>query len=444
MSIRRDGSSKFPSANKFGTFPSIAVGWVISEENFLKDSKWVDFLKLRASWGQIGNDNIPFDAQFTTIQNYYTVQGQGQDVVLGQAPSQIGNTGLIWETVEDFNVGVDAQFFGQKLDVSVDFYDRTSSDMLMQKALLSYNGAGFGRQWANIGAMSVRGVDLAIGFNDREGDFKYGLSLNVTRSQTTMDRLADGEAIWEGNDQRLGLLTYTAEGGTVGAFYGFVTDGIFQNQTEINSHTDEYGNLIQPNARPGDFRFRDLNGDGLLTAEGDRRVIGSPEADFTFGFTFTASYKGFDLRALVTGSVGNELLTPIWAYTHSGSSNYNSYAGLYEDAWSGEGSTNAQPRIANVDPNQNFRYSDYYISDGSYVRMKSIQLGYSLPARWSEAIKMQSARVFVSSENLFTITNYEGLDPDVGPYYNNALLRGVNWGNYPLPRIISFGLNLTL
>ncbi|MBT7094932.1 MAG: hypothetical protein HN936_16920 [Bacteroidetes bacterium] len=259
-----------------------------------------------------------------------------------------------------------------------------------------------------------------------------------------MTELADGEAIWEGNDQRLGMLTYTGIGGPVGAFYGFVTDGIFQNEIDINNHSDDSGNVLQPTAKPGDFKFKDLNGDGKITADGDRTIIGSPEALFSFGLNLQLNYRSFDLKMLITGTYGNEVLTPIWAYTHSGSSNYNSYKGLIYDAWSGEGTSDTQPRIANVDANQNFRYSDFYVSDGSYARLKSLQIGYELPDEWYRKLNIDKLRVYVSAENLFTLTGYEGLDPDMGPFYSNILLRGVNWGNYPLPRIMFLGLSVSL
>jgi hypothetical protein len=258
-----------------------------------------------------------------------------------------------------------------------------------------------------------------------------------------MKDVADGESIWEGNDQRLDLLTYTAENSPIGSFYGFVTDGIFQNEMEVINHTDEFGNILQPAAQPGDFRFKDLNGDGRITPEGDRKIIGSPDAWFTFGINLGADYRGFDFKALFTGSYGNEILTPIMAYTHSGGADYNSYKGLIDDAWNGEGSSNSQPRISNNDPNLNFRYSDYYISDGSYIRLKSLQIGYSLPSIWLDKININKARLVFSAENIYTLTNYHGLDPDIGPYYSNILLRGVDWGNYPLPKSFVIGFNIS-
>jgi TonB-linked SusC/RagA family outer membrane protein len=441
-SIRRDGSSKFPESNRWATFPSVSVGWVASQESFLQKYDWLYLLKIRAAWGQIGNDGIPYWAQYSTISNYYYALGTDQQVLLGKGPDQVGNNKLKWETVEDFNIGLNMEVFNGKLAGSFDFFHRNTRDMLMQKSLLGYMGAGYGRQWANVGSMEIQGWEFDIKHrNTSSMGVKYSIGINVSQSLSTMENVADGESIWEGNDQRLDLLTYTAENSPIGAFYGYVTDGIFQNEAEVINHTNEFGSILQPAAQPGDFKFVDLDGDGRITPEGDRKIIGSPDAVFTFGFNVGLSYKGVDFRALFTGSYGNEIITPIMAYTNSGAADYNSYQGLFEDAWNGEGSTNTQPRISNNDPNLNFRYSDYYISDGSYLRMKSLQVGYTLPQNWTSKIRMKALRLTLNAENIFTLTNYEGLDPDIGPYSSNILLRGVDWGNYPLPRAFTVGLN---
>jgi TonB-linked SusC/RagA family outer membrane protein len=441
-SVRRDGSSKFPVSNRWATFPSVSLGWNLSEEAFLT-AAWVDILKLRASWGQIGNDGIPYWAQYSTIADYHYVLGVNQQVLLGKGPDQVGNSKLKWETVEDINIGLDYELLNGKLSGSFDVFRRNTRDMLMQKSLLGYMGAGFGRQWANVGSMESQGIEFNISHRNTLDKFRYQVGLNITHTNSTMKNVADGETILDGNDQRLDMLTYTAENSPIGAFYGYVTDGIFQNETEVINHTDEFGHILQPSAQPGDFRFVDINGDGRITAEGDRKIIGNPDADFTFGLNLGLSYGNLDLRCLVTGSYGNDIITPIMAYTHSGSADYNSYAGLYADAWSGEGTSVTQPRISNNDPNLNFRYSDYYISDGSYIRLKSVQLGYTFPPSWTSSVGIDALKIFLNAENLVTLTGYEGLDPDIGPYAYNILLRGVDWGNYPLPGKITLGLNLS-
>jgi len=442
-SIRRDGSSKFPESNRWATFPSVSAGWIVSEESFIPEFDWLNMFKVRGSWGQIGNDGIPYEAQFSTIANYYYTIGTDQQVVLGKGPEQVGNSNLQWETVEDINFGADIEVYDGKLRGTFDIFSRNTENMLMQKSLLGYMGAGYGRQWANVGSMDTKGWEFDITHKNTIGLWKYNVGVNVSQSRSTMKNVADGEAIWEGNDQRLDMLTYTAENSPIGAFYGYVTNGIFQNEVEVLNYTDEFGNVLQPSAQAGDFKFKDLNGDGRITPEGDRKTIGSPDAKFTYGINLGLTYRWVDFRCLFTGSYGNEIVTPLMAYSNSGIADYNSYGGLNADAWSSENLTNSQPRISNNDPNQNFRYSDYYVSDGSYLRMKSLQLGFTLPSVWANIIKVKTAKLTLNAENIFTITKYKGLDPDIGPYSSNILLRGVDWGNYPLPRTFTVGLNVS-
>lgn len=440
--FRADGSSKFPTENQWAFFPSLSAGWLISEEPFIKDNiSWIEFLKIRGAWGQIGNQNIPLDARQSNLDNVYYVSGPDQSVRVGVAPGSIGNDQLIWETIEDINVGVDMSLFRGKIDLSFDAYQRNIKDMLLTKPLPAYLGLGFDEQWANVGTMETKGFEFQVTYkNVVNRDLSYRVGFTGTNSRSTMTQLnGQDDVYWEGNDQRLNLLGYTTEGGTPSEFYGWVTDGIFQNQSEIANYTDNSGNQIQPLAEPGDFKFKDLNGDGVVDDQ-DRKVIGNPEAMLTWGVNFNVNYKSFTLSGLFTGKIGGDILTPIKAYTHSGAGGYNSYEGLINDSWNGDGSTNSQPRIVDNDRNQNFRYSDYYVQDGSYVRLKNIQLGYQLPKGLLKKARLTTASIFVNAENLLTLTGYDGMDPDIGGY---ATLRGVDWGNYPLPRIVSTGINVS-
>ncbi|MCA0931712.1 TonB-dependent receptor [Lutimonas saemankumensis] len=439
--VRADGSSLFPEENQWAVFPSISAGWVISNESFMDDTNWINLLKLRAGYGQIGNDNrnsLPNSAKLTTIGNEFYTSGAGQNTLIGQAPDNVGNPDLLWETVEDINFGLDLSFFNSELGVNLDVYSRTTTDMIMEKSIPLYLGAGFIYQWANVGSFKTNGVDLGINYRHDFNEFKTNFILNLTHYKAKVTNLADGEAIWDGNHQRLNSLSRTAEGMAPGQFYGYVADGIFQNRTEINSHSDEFGNIIQPFAQPGDMRFKDLNGDGQLTDD-DRTEIGNPIPDFTFGFTMKFEYKGFDLSTLFTGSYGGDMLNAAKPYLNSGAGNYNSYAGLYDAAWNGEGSTNVQPRLSNDDPNQNFRYSSYYIEDGSFIRLRNLQFGYRLSQNTLDKMNLTNLRIFLTGENIFTATSFSGLDPDIG---GTATLQGVDWGHYPLPRIFNIGVNI--
>lgn len=439
--VRADGSSLFPENNKWGVFPSVSAAWVLSDEKFIKEDSFVSYLKLRAGWGQIGNDNrnsLPVNARITTIANDFYTSGTEQNIIIATAPGNVGNANLKWETVEDFNLGVDAKFFGNKLGVNLDVFKRKTFDMLMPKSIPSYLGSGFDAQWANVGNFETQGFDLGINYSKKINELKTNFTLNVSHYKMKASSLADGEAIFDGNHQRLDFLARTSEGETPGLFYGYVLDGVFQNRTAINGHSDQLGNIIQPNAVPGDFRFRDLNNDGQLT-DADRRVIGDPTPDFTFGFKMLFEYKNFDFNALFTGSYGGDMINAAKPYLSNGGELYNSYAGTFANAWNGENSTNSEPRLTIDDQNGNFRYSDYYIEDGSFVRLQNIQLGYNFTETLTTKLGLSRARIYISAENVFTLTSFSGLETDVG---GSATLRGVEWGNYPIPRTISFGLNL--
>lgn len=439
--VRVDGSSLFPEENKWGVFPSLSGAWVVSDEDFIGDNSVISYLKIRAGWGQIGNDNrnsLPLDARLTTIANDFYTTGSEQTLFIGAAPGNVGNPNLKWETVEDINLGIDINLFDNKLGINLDVYKRKTFDMLMAKSIPAYLGSGFDAQWANVGNFENQGADLGINFKTQMGNVKSNFTLNVSHYKAKATKLADGESIWDGNHQRLDLLARTAEGQTPGLFYGYVSDGIFQNKTEINSHSDQFGNIIQPNAQPGDMRFKDLNDDGQLT-DADRKVIGDPTPDFTFGFKMFFEYKNIDLNALFTGSYGNDMMNGAKPYLSNGGEIYNSYAGTLNHSWNGEGSTNSEPRLTIDDPNGNFKYSDYYIEDGSYLRLQNIQLGYNFNDTLINKMGISKARVYVSAENVFTLTSFSGLDTDIA---GSATLRGVDWGNYPLPRLISFGVNL--
>lgn len=438
--VRADGSSLFPEGNKWGYFPSVSAGWVVSDEDFMQNVDWVDHMKARIGWGQIGNDNrnsIPVEAKLTTLGTEYYTSGSNQSVLLGTGPYNVGNPTIKWEIVEDLNFGIDLGLFENKFNVNFDIYQRTTHDMLMAKSIPAYLGSGYEAQWSNIGSFETKGVDVGLTYKNQFNKLKTSFTLNLSHYRATVKKLADGEAIWDGNHQRLDDLGYTTEGETPGSFYGYVTDGIFQNMTEINSHSDEFGSIIQPSAQPGDFRFKDLDGDGQLTDK-DRTIIGDPTPDFSYGLNVRFEYTGFDLSLLFTGKYGNDMLNAANPYMMSGSGNYNSYAGLLDKAWNGEGSTNSQPRLSNDDPNQNFRYSDYYIEDGSFLRLTNLQFGYSLSDKFIEKSGFSKARFYISGENLFTVSSFSGLDPDIGGY---ATLNGVDWGHYPLPRIINIGVN---
>ncbi|WP_281613789.1 TonB-dependent receptor [Flammeovirga sp. SubArs3] len=441
--FRMDGSSRFPESNKWAAFPSISAGWNISNESFMEEATWLSNLKVRGGWGTIGNQAINDGAYTTTLSNYDYVFGPDGQRYPGLAPDVIGNSNLIWETVEDKNIGVDFGFLNGKITGSVDFFERNTKDMLMQKNVpphLGYPGYP-GEIWANVGSMTTKGWDATVAYNIDKKDWSFGAVLNLSQARSTVTQLAnEGEVIWGGNSQRVNNMTRTEVGGTVAGFYGYVHDGIFQNQTEINSHATKEGQLIQPNAKPGDIRFKDLDGDGQIT-DADRTYIGNPEPDLVFGLTLNGAYKGFDISMTFQGTYGNDVINAMAPYTYSGDlGNSNVQAGVVNRFWSGEGSTNFYPRLAGESQTENFhRFSNLYIQDGSFLRLQNIQVGYT----FSKLKNVDRLRIFASAQNLFTITGYDGMDPDVSGGYWGIFDRGIDWGDYPTPRTYMMGLNFT-
>ncbi|UOR06112.1 TonB-dependent receptor [Hymenobacter aerilatus] len=449
-SIRRDGASVFPSDNRWGTFPSLSVGWLVSEESFLKNQNALNFAKLRASWGRVGNQNIASltnSAYTGTIGKTYYVTGPDRALQLGAVQGNVPNPNVKWETVEDYDIGVDLGLLQNRLTLTADVFRRNTYDMLMFQAIPGHAGYGYNSPVTNVGSMNTNGLDFTVGYAETKGDFTYGLSVNATRAISKIDKLANGQALYSGNTPIFGRPSKTEEGGYVGGFFGYENTGIFQNQGEVDAYRSATGTLIQPNAKPGDFRFADLNGDGVID-EKDQKYIGNPTPDLTFGVNLTMGYKGFDLQASLIGSLGNDIVNANKGWWYSGSYNYNKVAGLENMAWSGEGTSNTVPRILANDNNQNLtRFSNFYVEDGSYARLRNLQLGYTFTKGVNTLLHTNSLRLYVSAQNLFTFTNYSGVDPEIGygrSYTDgaSALNRGVDLGNYPTARTFLVGANI--
>ncbi|WP_084708643.1 SusC/RagA family TonB-linked outer membrane protein [Hymenobacter norwichensis] len=449
-SIRRDGASVFPTNNRWGTFPSVSAGWLVSEESFVQDLSAVDFFKIRGSWGRVGNQNITSltnSAYTGTIGKVYYATGPDRALQLGAVQSNVPNPNVKWETVEDYDLGLDLGFLQNRLTATFDVFRRNTYDMLMFQALPGHAAYGYNSPVTNVGSMKTNGLDFTVGYAETKGDFTYGLSVNATRAISKIDKLANGQALYSGNTPIFGRPSKTEEGGYVGAFYGYENTGIFQNQGEIDNYKSATGALIQPNAKPGDFRFSDLDGDGVIN-EKDQKYIGNPMPDLSFGVNLNLGYKGFDLLASLVGSLGNDVVNANKGWWYSGSYNYNKISGLEGKAWSGEGTSNDVPRIVANDNNQNLtRFSNFYVENGSYARLRNLQLGYTFSKNIATAMHMGSLRLYVSAQNLATITKYSGVDPEIGngrSYTDgsSALNRGVDLGNYPTARTFLVGANV--
>ncbi|MBZ4034047.1 TonB-dependent receptor [Flavobacterium sp. 17A] len=436
--FRRDGSSKFMTNNKWANFPSASVSWRILNEGFMESAKdVVSDLRLRAGWGKVGNQSLPDAVYNSNIgQGYYVIGGE---VVDTSFPSSMANKDIKWETVEDMSFGIDFGFWKNKVSGSLEYYKKQTHDMLFLKQFPTYSGfPGYSTMWTNIGSMQSSGIDLLLSYKDKKGDFSYGVDVTFTTVKVDMLSLsADGERLY-GSGNR----TLTVKGDEPGYFYGYVADGLFQNQTEINSHTDEHGTKLQPYAQVGDIRFKDVNGDGKLDDK-DRTKIGSPWADYNIGLNLNFAYKNFDLIANFYSSIGNDIVNQNISDLYNGASLTNKVSGLEQMAWHGEGTSNYIPRLSKDDNNENFtKFSSLYVEDGSFVRMKNLQIGYSFYNKFG----LDKLRISLSGQNLWTWTNYTGVDPEVGagdPDKQDRV-KGSGFGgwNYPVQPTILMGLNV--
>ena len=433
--VRRDGSSRFGSNNKYGVFPSFSLGWNIMNENFMEKTRsWLSNMKLRVSWGKNGNDNIG-DFLYTTLtsmgSNYYF--GKNSNMTIGSKANRLANPDLKWEESEQTDIGLDFGFFNGALTFTADYFIKKTNGMIIEMPIPSYVGES--KPFGNVGDMENSGFEFELGYRGHVGDFNYSIKGNASYLHNELKNL--------GNDT--GFLNYGinqfSDGGTRAEngqpfpfFYGYKTAGVFQNTAEVNAYVNSEGNLIQPNAIPGDLRFVDMNGDGQITSD-DRTNIGNGTPDWTFGLNLGAEYKGFDFNLFLQGVAGVDVFDATYRQDMV-SGNYPSWM---LDRWSGEGTSNRVPRLALGD-SKNWVCSDLYVQDGSYLRLKNISLGYTLPRSLTQKVKISRLRMYVMAENLITWTKYWGYDPEIG---SGSTSLGVDYGVYPQARTWTVGFNLS-
>lgn len=437
--IRRDGTSKLLQASRWEWYPSLSAGWNISDESFLKNANWVSNLKLRASWGKIGNlAGLADYAYSLPLAQSMAMLGSTPVINYGYAERALSNANLRWETSQQTNVGLDFGFLQNRLFGSIDVFTKRNQNMLFQEQLPGVAGTPDGRT-INAGETENRGIELGLTYQQSLGNFKYDVSANVSFLKNEVKALPAGqELLTIGSRVRnLPNSNFHMVGQPFGAFYGYQTAGIFQSDEEAAAYVNGNQARIQPNAKAGDFRFLDTNGDGVLNDK-DRVVLGNVLPTKTFSLNGNASFRGFDLNVFFQGSAGNKVFNSL----RNLAMNPGTYPGYnmledVKDAWSPTNPGGTIPRLrAGSDPNGNFsRISDFYLEDGSYLRLKSLTLGYTVPATVTKAVK---ARLYVTGQNLFTITKYSGMDPEVG-----ISSFGQDVGKYPLSRVYMFGVNLS-
>lgn len=429
--LRMDGSSRFGANNRYGYFPSFSGGWVVSEEYFW-NTNTVSFLKLRASWGQNGNDRIG-NYSFSTVvlpgQNY--VFGPDNTITNGSVALRSANPDLRWETITQTDIGVDLEFMNGKVSVTADYFIKNTSDMLYAIPVLLT--AGTLPPVQNVANVSNKGWEFSASYRNYENPVKFSIGGNVSFISNEVTSLGEGGLpVQDGRVQSANaFVTRTEVGRPIGSFFGFVTDGIFQNQAEINAHAFQ-----GENTRPGDIRFLDLNGDGVID-ELDQTFIGSPIPSVIFGFNTEVRYKNFDLQMFWQGTYGNDIYNAFVRYDF----NYVNRPVTALNRWTGEGTSNTEPLASLFDLNQNARVSDRFIEDGSFIRLRNLQIGYSLPKNVASRMGLGNCRIYVSGQNLLTLTRYSGLDPEIGQV-GSTLEMGIDRGFYPVARVFLGGINV--
>ncbi len=451
--IRADGSSTFAPGERWGYFPSFSAGWVVTNEKFMENAtKWMDFFKLRAGWGQNGNkSSAAFAYQATFAYNAYSNYSFGNNKdghTAGASPSRLANDYLTWETSEQLNIGFDARFLDSRLGVAFDWYRKTTRDLLVEVPVTPTTG--FTTQMKNAGTVRNQGLEIALNWNDKIGqDFKYGVNWNMAVNKNEVTEVNSNRKYNNGGNDNLsqgtGPIARFEEGHPIGYFWGYKTDGVIQNQADLEAYLNENcggnaGNSKQGSGiKPGDLKFVDFNGDGIINDD-DKTELGDPHPDVTMGLTLTAEYKGFDFSATGYTALGQQVARSFRKFADGEYENYTTEVYSY---WNGEGTSNKYPLLARMNVGANWQtISDIYIEDAGYFRLQNLTVGYDFKRLW-KSCPFQQLRLYVAAQNLFTITNYKGMDPENGRSISSEpWVTGVDVGNYPQPRTYMFGVNV--
>ena len=452
--MRADGNSKFAPGQRWGYFPSVSAGWVISNEKFMaKTVSWLDFLKLRAGWGQNGNaqtiNNFQWQGAFAfNTSSYYTFNGNPDQYVSGAAPSRLPNEDLTWETSEQLNIGLDARFLSGRLGFTLDWYNKKTKDLLV--AVPVDPTTGFSTQMKNAGTVENKGVELSLSWNDKIGkDFQYNVGWNMSYNHNEVTEVKSNQKYNNGgNDllaQNTGYMARFEEGHPIGYFWGYKTEGVMQNEADVQAYLDKNckGNAANSKQgtgiKPGDLKFVDVNGDGVVNDD-DKTELGDPHPDVTMGISLGASYKGFDLSVTGFGAFGQQVARSFRKFTDG---EYENFTTEVYDYWHGEGTSNKYPLLAHMNAGPNWQtISDIYIEDASYFRLQNLTVGYDFTKIWKNS-PFQQLRLYFAAQNLFTITGYKGMDPENGTAIgSDSWVTGVDVGNYPQPRTYMVGVNV--
>ena len=436
--LRRDGSSRFGSNNRFGIFPSVSLGWVISDEAFFPTG-FVSFAKVRSSWGVNGNDRIADLRYSSRISRAYTYTlGSPQALNTGAALPNLPNPNLKWEQSVQFDLGVEVKFMDDRLSTEFDYFVKTTDGLLGQEQIPGYFGTG--DPTSNLGEIQNKGIEAAVSYRQSVGKVNLTARLNYTTFQNTVTEVPGTATYLNGWNWpvRNQAITRMSEGQPVGHFVGYKTLGIFQSDREVFTHINNSGDPLQPRAKAGDLIFDDVNGDGVINSD-DITNIGSPWPDHIIGLSLSANWNGFDFSALLSTQLGHEIYR---TYERSDVP-YSNYQSFWLDRFTESNPSTELPRLVANDPNGNQRPSDFYVEDGSFLRLRNIQLGYNLPSDLLEKVKLSGVRIYVTANNIFTLTGYRGFDPEIGT--NDWILdTGIDKGYYPSNKTVGGGIRITM
>ncbi|MBC8052417.1 MAG: TonB-dependent receptor [Sphingobacteriaceae bacterium] len=442
--FRADGSSKFKSGNQWGFFPSFSLAWDAKKESFLSGIEFINSLKLRGGWGKVGNEG-----SLTTAYGYANLIDSrnyaysfGGAMVNGSYPRTISNSSIQWESTNSSNIGLDLRVLS-KLSFTADAFTRKTVDMILVPTIPAYVGAD--ATFANIGSVENKGLELSLDWNDKKGDFSYGIGVNTTFVKNNVTSIGTASAIISGGLFWSDPISYTEVGKEIGYFKGFKTDGIFNNQQELDAYKNGQGLPIQPRASLGDVKFVDLNSDGKID-NADKTFLGSAFPTFTSGINLNFGYKNFYLTTYAFISKGNKIANGAYPLIY-GSDAKDNFSKEQMNRWTPQNPNSNIPRVTSADPNRNSTAtSDLYVEDGSFVKIKNIQLGYLLPQRIAKQLRFSSFRIFASVDNLHTFTKYRGWDPEAARYGSSAggdISAGVDSWNYPMSRNITGGVKIS-
>jgi TonB-linked SusC/RagA family outer membrane protein len=439
--VRRDGSSRFGSKNKYGTFPSVSLGWVVSEEDFMNNQEsLLSFLKLRGGWGKNGNESIG-NFSYTSVMTSGSVYYFGSDKTQynGVIPQKMSNPYIKWEESEQLDLGLDMKLLQNQFSLTLDYYVKTTRKWLVDAPIPDL--IGIAAPTINGGDIRNKGIEFDLGYKNDFNKFHFEAKLlgGFNKNEVTYIAAVDNKILGGNGGFGQSNVTRFYVSQAAGSFYGLKTDGLFQNQEEVNSYTHtENGitTLIQSKAVPGDVKFVDQNSDGKID-DADYVNLGNPYPDFTGGFNINMAWKGIDLSMFWYASLGNE----IWDATRRYDIVYSNFRSDALNRWIGESTSNSYPRVTLSDVNENWgKPSDFYVKDGSFMRLRNLTLGYTLPSKITQMVKIKKLRFYVSGENLLTFTKYRGFDPEIGGKIFNI---GVDYGNYPQARTILGGINIS-